>query len=103
MSMLRRGFYGLCLGLFVVLFQKYFWILFRPIFIDGRIDLKQKPFLLAALILADLVIAFMGISYERREVVGAANVDRKKIAVQIGFLVTLIFVGSLAFSVALEF
>jgi len=103
MPMLKRIFYGLCIGLSMVLFQKYFWSVVRPIFIDGRIDRGQKPFLLVALIFVDLLVAIIGIYYERREILGVANVDRKKKIVRIGFLILLIFVSSLAFSVAMEF
>jgi hypothetical protein len=103
MLMLKRGFFGLCIGLFMVVFHQYFWSAFRPIFIDGRIDPKQKVILLVALILVGFVVALIGIYYERREIIRMANVNRKKIAVQIGFLIVLILIGSLAFSVALEF
>lgn len=103
MLILKRGFYGLCIGLFIVLFHQCFWNAFRPIFIDGRIDPKQKTILLVTLILVGLVVAIIGIFYERREILGAVNVNKKKKAIQIGFITVLILIGSFAFSIALEF
>lgn len=101
--MLKRSIFGLCLGLFMVLFRQYFWNLLRPIFIDGRIDPEKKIILLVALILIGVIVAVVGISYERREMIELVNGNRKKKAVQIGFLIVLLLIGSLAFSIALEF
>jgi len=103
MLILKRGLLGLGIGIFMVLFQKYFWSVLRPIFIDGRIDPRQKTFLLIIVILIGIVFAIMGIFYERREIINSVKIDRRKRSVQIGFLIILILIGSLAFSIALEF
>ena len=103
MRILKNGLFGLGIGIFMVLFQKYFWPMLRPIFIDGRIDPRQKTFLLVVIILIGIVFAIIGIRYERREIINSVKIDGRARVIQIGFLLILILIGSLAFSIALEF
>lgn len=103
MRILKNAFYGLCMGLLIVLFHQYVWSVIRPFFIEDRIDPEYKIFLLVVLILIGIVVAIVGMLYERREILELVNGGRKKRAIQIGFLVALILIGSLAFSIALEF
>jgi hypothetical protein len=87
----------------MMLFHKYFWSFVRPIFFHGQVDAAQKTLLLTVFILVGVFIAIVGIHYERREILRIANVNAMKRSVQIGLLITLIIIGSLAYSVAFEF
>jgi uncharacterized membrane protein YidH (DUF202 family) len=103
MSTLKRVSFGICIGLFMMFFRNYFWSFVRPIFFHGQVDSAQKTLLLTVLVLAGVCIAIVGILYERREILRMASVNAMKRSVQIGLLIALIIIGSLAYSVAFEF